>query len=391
MREPMLQVKIEPVLCQVRMARKEWLMEAGVVSNSNECSNPNTPLVLDARELEELDALTRKYEKLLEPGMLAKAGGKIGELIPEGAKAKAQEVRESVTEQQFYMAAMEVISRGFQELEAYAAKVTVSEKAIVSAANKIVGGDEIESISELCFLRSYEVAKVAGLQKAPNVGVAFVEGGATGALGFAGIPPNIVASLFCYFRAVQSIAMAYGFDVKNDSDELALASEVFTTALSPKSESKSELGGIIGKVMLISEAEAVKSTVKKGWSEMAARGGFCLLITQMRALAHKSAKKALEKAGKEGLENAMFRSVFEQIGKRLGQKTVQRAVPLVSAAIGALFDAGEMARVLSFADMFYRKRFILEKEERQNAYVEKREEGLATAKSMLVESGSNAK
>lgn len=365
-------------------------MSLDVPQENSESVGSNLPPVLDARELEELDSLTKRYEKLLEPGMLAKAGGRIGELIPEGVKAKAQEARETVTEQQFYMAAMEVISKGFKELEAYAAKATVSEKAIIAAANKVTGGNELESLSELCFLRSYEVAKVAGLQKAPNIGMAFAEGGATGALGFAGIAPNIVASMFCYFRAVQSIAMAYGFDVKNDPDELALASEVFTTALSPRSESKSELGGMIGKVMLISEAEVVKSTVKKGWSEMAARGGVCLLVAQMRALAHKSAKKALEKAGKEGLENAMFRSIFEQMGKRLTQKTVQRAIPVVSAAIGALFDAGEMTRVLSFADMFYRKRFILEKEERQNAYVDRRGEGLATTGTVLAEAGLNA-
>lgn len=351
-------------------------MEAS--SKNSERDGSNLPPVLDACELEELDSLTRRYEKLLEPGMLAKAGGRFGELIPEGVKAKAQGARETITEQEFYIAASEVISKGFKELEAYAAKATVSEKSIISAANKVSGGQELESLSELCFLRSYEVAKVAGLQKAPNIGMAFAEGGATGVLGFVGIVPNIVTSMFCYFRAVQSIAMAYGFDVKKNPDELALASEVFTTALSPRAESKSELGGMIGKVMLISEAEVVKSTVKKGWSEMAARGGVCLLLTQMRALAHRSAKKALEKAGKEGLENAMFRSVFEQMGKRLTQKTVQRAIPVVSAAIGALFDAGEMTKILSFADMFYRKRFILEKEERQNAYVEKREESLAT-------------
>ena len=57
--------------------------------------------------------------------------------------------------------------------------------------------------------------------------------------------------------------------------------------------------------------------------------------------------------------------MLEQIGKNLGQKAVQRAIPFVSAVIGALFDVGEMGRVLDFADTFYRKRFILEKGMRQ--------------------------
>lgn len=41
-----------------------------------------------------------------------------------------------------------------------------------------------------------------------------IEGGGTGAFGFWGLPFNLVLSTFLYFRAVQSIAMFYGYDVK---------------------------------------------------------------------------------------------------------------------------------------------------------------------------------
>ena len=80
----------------------------------------------------------------------------------------------------------------------------------------------------------------------------------------------------------------------------------------------------------------------------------------------RTAKRALEKAGEAGLENAMFRGVFEQIGKRLTQQAVKKAVPVVSAAIGAFFDTAQMNKVLDYADVFYQKRFILEKGMRQN-------------------------
>jgi len=60
-----------------------------------------------------------------------------------------------------------------------------------------------------------------------------VEGGTTGAFGFWGLQFNIVLSIFLYFRAVQSIAMFFGYDIKNGSAELVIASEVFTNALSP--------------------------------------------------------------------------------------------------------------------------------------------------------------
>ena len=95
---------------------------------------------------------------------------------------------------------------------------------------------------------------------------------------------------------------------------------------------------------------------------MAQRGGACLLIAQMRALAHASARKALAQTGRAGLEKSVFRNVLEQIGRRLPQKVVQRGVPIVGGVIGALFDAGQMQRVLSMADVFYHKRFLVEKE-----------------------------
>ena len=39
-------------------------------------------------------------------------------------------------------------------------------------------------------------------------------------------------------------------------------------------------------------------------------------------------------------------------------------IPVASAAISALIDTAQMKKVLDFADIFYQKRFILEKESR---------------------------
>jgi len=60
----------------------------------------------------------------------------------------------------------------------------------------------------------------------------------------------------------------------------------------------------------------------------------------------------------------VFKTVFEQIGRRLSLKVVQRGVPLVGAALGAFFDTGQMQKIVEYADIFYAKRFILEKEAR---------------------------
>ena len=79
-------------------------------------------------------------------------------------------------------------------MEAQAARVTVSEKTVVEKTNKLTSGRTIESLDELCFARSYEVAQVANSEKLPSLISSLVEGGATGFFGFAGILPNIITS-----------------------------------------------------------------------------------------------------------------------------------------------------------------------------------------------------
>ncbi len=205
--------------------------------------------------------------------------------------------------------------------------------------------------------------------KTQNLGLALTEGLATGAAGFSGLPFNLVLSTFLFYRAVMSIAMFYGYDVKNDAAELMIAGDVFMNALSPKKKGLNEVGGIISKIMVITETTAIKQTTKKTWYEMASRGGMGLLLTQMRALANKSAQKALEKAGQKGLEESVFKGVFEQIGKNITKKVIGRSVPVFSALIGGFFDTAQMNTVLGYADIFYHKRFILEKEVRINTLI----------------------
>ena len=62
----------------------------------------------------------------------------------------------------------------------------------------------------------------------------------------------------------------------------------------------------------------------------------------------------------------MFKGVFEQIGKSLSKKALGKAVPVAGAVIGALFDTAQMNTVLEYADVFYNKRQLLEKEVRIN-------------------------
>lgn len=322
--------------------------------------------VLNKKEVSSLTVLTERYEKLTKPGIIAKAGNKISEIIPEPVKQFGSSVKDSITEAELFAQCMKVVAEGFNLIEKQAARMTISETAIIKKINSDLKDNEITSLQEVCLARGYDISKAVESYKKQDLLLALAEGGATGYFGFAGLPFNLVLSVFLYYRAVQSIAMFYGYDVKNDSAELVIASEVFMNALSPSSSGTDEMSSIIGKVMLMTELTAVKQTTKKTWTAMASRGGVGLLLTQMRALANKSAQKALEKAGQKGLENSLFREIFEQIGKKLSKKAVGKAIPVAGAVIGALFDTAQMNTVLEYADVFYNKRYLLEKEVRIN-------------------------
>ncbi|HCW52929.1 MAG TPA: EcsC protein [Clostridium sp.] len=346
-------------------------MEEKNMENNNAYIIP-TP-ILNAKEENSIDELTKRYDKLCEPGAISVAKERLVKFIPDKVKKLSNNAKNLITEQQLYTQAMDVILKGFKAVEEQASKFSISENGIIDNINSVCKDNQISKIEEILLMRGYDISKAVNRYKTKDFWTAFAEGAITGAGGFWTLPFNIVLSTFLYYRAVQSIAMHYGYDVKNDSAELMIASEVFINALSPDSDSHSEMANLIGKIMLIGKAEAVKQTVKKGWTEMAAKGGTELFLTQIRALAHKSAQKALENAGKKGIENSIFKDIFAQVGRKLTQKVIARSIPVVSGIIGALFDSAQMQQVLDYADVFYNKRFLLEKEQRINMLVEGKE------------------
>ena len=325
--------------------------------------------IIDAKEDESIKQLCKRYEKLTNPGVLAKVGKKAVEVIPKPVKNMGKKAKEAITEQELYTQCMKVAVEGFGILEKQAAKLTVSENIIVKKINKVSKDVNVTSMDEVCLARSYDIAKLVNKYKTQDLSLALVEGGATGYFGFAGLPFNLVLSTFLYYRAVQSVAMYYGYDIKNDPSELVIASDVFMNALSPNSQGTNEVTGIIGKIMIMTEITTVKQLSRKTWEEMAKHGGVALLICQMRALANRAAQKALEKAGQKGLEESLFKGIFEQIGKSLTKKAIGKAVPVAGAVIGALFDTAQMNTVLEYADIFYNKRYLLEKEARINTLI----------------------
>ena len=322
--------------------------------------------IIDAKEDSSLKKLTERYDKLVQPGTVSRIGNKAASLIPQPVKQAGKVAKNAIAEQELFTQCMKVVADGFGILEKQAARLAVPENAIIKHINEASQEVEINSIDTICLARGYDIAKIVSGYKTQDRILALLEGGATGAFGFAGLPFNIVLSTFLYYRAVQSIALHYGYDIKNDASELVIASDVFMSALSPESKGMNEATELIGKIMVMTEITTVKQVSKKTWEEMASRGGVTLLICQMRALANKAAKNALEKAGQKGLEESLFKGVFEQIGKKLTKQAVGKSIPFVGALIGALFDIAQMNKVLEYADVFYNKRFLIEKEVRIN-------------------------
>ncbi len=325
--------------------------------------------IIDKKEETSLESLKVRYGEISKPGVLSKTGDKVKGIIPKAIKKAGKNAKDSIAETELFAQCMEVVAKGFHILESQTANMSISETAILKRVNGVSEDFHISSLDELCLVRGYELSKLVNKYRKKDTAIALVEGSATGAFGFKGLPFNIVLGTFLFYRAVQSVAMFYGYDVKNNVEELMIATEIFTEALSPNSRGQTELGSVIGKIMVMAEVSAVKQTAKKTWTDMAARGGTTLLLAQMRALANKSARKALENAGKKGIEGSLFKGVFEQIGKELTMKSIQKSVPIVGAVIGGLFDTAQMRTVLEYADIFYNQRFLLEKEVRINILV----------------------
>lgn len=326
--------------------------------------------IIDDRECEEIDSIAKRYEKMTSPGVLAKAGKKAGELAPAPIKEIAGKVGKAakdtfngLTEQELMAAAVKKAAEGFGRLEKQAAKASVSKEHVIQCINAGKQEQKISDISEICLLRAYDIAAVTAKERPQHMGIAFVEGGGTGAAGFWGLPANLALSMLIYFRAVQSVAMFYGYDVKEDPAELVIASEVFQRTMSPSTKGNPATD-YIGKVLVYAESAAVKQAAKKGWAAMIEKDGAALAIAQMRALANKAAQKALEQGGKKAIEAGVFKKTLTQIGQKLTLKNVGRLVPVVGAGFGALFDTAQMNTILDFADLFYHKRFIVEKEQR---------------------------
>ncbi len=355
--------------------------------------------ILNKKEEDLLKSLTKQYEKFIAPSKISigfnKVKNNIEKLIPQGLKDFNSEMLDKITESDlikkmkdfnsemlesikdssFIQKVIENATQGFLKFQSLSSIFTLDSEKVTK---KLIDNNcEIESFDDICYLRSYHIARTINKQNYKDLFYASFQGGVTGFFGFPGVPFNIVLSFFLYFRAVQSIALYYGYDIKDDPDELEIASQITFQCLFPQAEEATEnISGIIGKMMFAAELTSLKTALGKTYEEMIKQGGSKLLYVQIRALANKAANKALNNAGQKGLETQVFKNLLEQIGKYLSKEASKKAIPVIGALISALLDLHTMNKVLKGANMIYHKRFLFEKETRIEYLEQERNENV---------------
>lgn len=324
--------------------------------------------LLDNRELEMLDKLTKEYEEFVKPGVISNAlttaQNWISDIAPKSIQVIMNKAINAASELDMIKKALEHAGKGFLVLQSHASQLTMDKNAIVESLKS--SNKDLERYEQICALRSYNIENVVGNQDYKNLIIAFIEGSVCGAPGLPGVPFNIALSFLIYFRAVQSIALYYGYNIKDEQSELAFAATVTIQSLTPTAEKSADtLGGLLGKMMFAANLTALKSALtNKTFFEMAQKGGSELLFVQIRALANMAAQKALNKAGKDGIEAGIFKNLLEQVSKYISKETAKKAIPIVGALVGGLSDTYYMNRILKGANMVYHKRFLFEKEQR---------------------------
>lgn len=333
------------------------------------------PNGLDEKEEKIFADLKERWEKFTAPGViekgLQKITKKVDRLVPKKIQEKLAEYVEKAMSAKIVQKVLIISSKGFFGLGKNLARHTLSKHRIEKAINKRTGKNC--TFNSLVEFRSYDLEKGVVDNKIRKQVTAFIEGGATGFFGFAGIPFNIAFSLLMYYRTVQYVALCYGFDVLEDPREMEIASEVLINCMNPNIDTVSAgVGAFMARSMFYAEMTSLSASLigKKTFEEMAKKGGAQLFYTQIRALANKAAQKGLEKAGKKGIENVFLRKILENIGKKLPKQFAGKAIPFLGAVVGAGFDLFYMNRVIDGANLQYHKRFLIEKSERNKGTTE---------------------
>lgn len=78
--------------------------------------------IVDDKELNSLDILEEKYNKIIEPGIILKTTKKIENLIPNSVKNLKNELGTNISEKELFIKMMKLVDEGFSKVEEIASK-----------------------------------------------------------------------------------------------------------------------------------------------------------------------------------------------------------------------------------------------------------------------------
>lgn len=242
------------------------------------------------------------------------------------AKLKASESWNTVTDLVHKIPgmdwAMENVISGVLELTNEITQDSVWTEAVVKDFHE--NGHEIESLSDIHSLDLEEVDSVLQGLDRKYIGLASIEGAATGAAGAAGIVPDLIALVSINLRAAGEYASYCGFDIMHDAERL-YALELLDTVARPSNNKKD-----------VTLSPAVRT-----------------------------ASKVARQQGSQLMEQVGFGNAVEAIAKRLGmnltEKKLAQMVPVTGALLGGGLNYLYTSKVCNSAHFLYRERFLVSK------------------------------
>ena len=163
--------------------------------------------ILDAREQGRIGELQKEFEDFTKPGAIERGFKKltnaVGRIVPTFLKKLLTNAQASMSDWEMIQKTLEMAEKGFHKLTQQASRMTISKAGVIAKLS--VRGPAISTFDEVCLVRSYDIKAVIEDKTYQDMLLAAVEGAATGALGFAGLPFSLALGFFLYFRAAQSV------------------------------------------------------------------------------------------------------------------------------------------------------------------------------------------
>lgn len=173
------------------------------------------------------------------------------------------------------------------------------------------------------------------------VSLAAVEGGSTGALGFAGLALDIPALMTLSIRTIHKIALCYGYECNTREDQQFILGVI----------QAANAGTEADKVNSIFLLQCIATmAAKTSWKKMAEKAAAKLTEEQVIALCEKYIAKGL----------LSVKDLAKLIGIHISKDLVEKSVPIIGGVIGAGCNSAYVNDIAWAARYMYSQRWLID-------------------------------